>query len=118
MRNHRDAESFSLSWPDGEDSVEYRYPNPHDACWYMCSKVSSVQWGDIRPLSEAGRRLMLERFGLMSIERDLPLEVIRYKSPCDLMAMRRGVEAQTNVEPMDVVISDRCGAHISAELAA
>ena len=110
--------TFALSWPDGEDAVEWRYPDPHDASWRKCTKVSSVQWADEGPICEAGARFLRARFGLTCLEEELPLEVISKMSPCQLMAMRRDLEARKNLRKIEKVTSDRAGDHILAELAA
>ncbi len=84
---------------------EFRIPVEYDglliwrangiAEWTQADKEGGHVW-DEHPLSEIGRRKLLQKFGLLAVKDNLPLDRLRYTSPSELQDIRRVLELTNN----------------------
>ena len=96
-------------------ACDWRWPHGHPI-WRMSSK-EGVEWLDNGPLTEQGRTLILEHFGLDTIADQFPLEVLQETSPANLAAKRQELEKKQKLPHLEVV-STRIGGHVPAATAA
>ena len=96
-------------------AIDWRMSNT--PCWRMSSKGNGVRWDDEGSLSQKGREILLEHFGIQALAVHLPLEKIAAMSPAELFKKRRGLESSRHLDRLEPV-SSRPGDHVPASLAA
>ncbi len=102
------AELQSADW--GLESPSWSTSYREGICWYTaCTR-----------LTPAARLAVLEKFGLVSPDEGIdvgdeyPAEVLQNIAPAQLAERRRELEGQLRLTTL-VIVSDRLGAHVTAD---
>lgn len=118
--------SFSVNFYKGPVlcACDWAWPDTNRTMWTE-SVHDGNTWVEEGPLTEDGKDILLDKFGLTSQASGFPLGKLRTTSPAKLMESRRGLESQMDYPTMPgvandhkpplVVISDIIGSHVRAE---
>ena len=109
-------ETFMILLSSGDDTIDWRWPSGEPR-WVQSDRENSVKWDGPRQLTEMGREVLIDRFGLWDVAYTMPLAAIQLLSPAELMAHRRRLEKKNGLECICEVVSDRVGGQIEARLA-
>ena len=107
---------FEVGTTDGWFCIVWR--SDGRAVWLEQERLSDISWATPVPLTESGKLLLLTCFGAKRLEKKLTVQQVEVIPPYRLMAIRRNLEIEKGLEPINVVISRRCNDHIPADIAA
>ena len=107
--------TFSVLTGRGDgDSLDFNYEGK---CWTKSSQDGSSTWFCDGPMNQDDLPILLREFGLMHVTdaRLSDLEIVRYLSYRELIAIRRTFEKQTGA-PRHEVINSCAGVHVPVEM--
>ena len=106
---------FSVKYtnPEYDDEIwaaDWKWRNPSG--WSLShSPVGKMEWEleKIR-LDELAREAILDKFGLMEYERELPIRKLKTMSPARLAGMRKQMEAFYDLPHLEIISDNVCEA--------